>query len=253
MESTGVYWIPAYEVLEEHGFHVLLVNARYAKNVPGRKTDVNDATWLQRLHSYCLLRGSFRPKAGIATLRAYLRQRERLIEYSSSHIQHMRMAVMEMNVQLQHVVSDITGVTEMRIIRAIIAGERNTAVLAEMRDVRCHASAETICAALTCTWKDEHLFALGQSLVLFDFYQTKITECDRKLEGALRELEERMGHDLACVPKVRTKTRQVNAPDFEVLSALYRMLGVSTRRQSGSTRVPSSSAETSIYGPTATG
>lgn len=226
MESTGVYWIPAYEVLEEHGFHVILVNARYAKNVPGRKTDVNDATWLQRLHSYGLLRGSFRPKAGVATLRAYLRQRERLIEYCASHIQHMQKAMMEMNVQLQHVVSDITGVTGMRIIRAIIAGERNPAALAEMRDIRCHASAETICAALTGTWKDEHLFALGQALALFDFYQTKITECDRKLEGALRELEDGMGHDTTRLPKVRTKTRQVNEPDFEVRSALYRVLGV---------------------------
>ena len=111
MESTGVYWIPAYEILEEHGFHVILVNARYAKNVPGRKTDVSDAAWLQRLHSYGLLRGSFRPEAGVATLRAYLRQRERLIEYTASHIQHMQKALMEMNVQLHHVVSDITGVT----------------------------------------------------------------------------------------------------------------------------------------------
>jgi len=226
MESTGVYWIPAFEVLEEHGFHVILVNARYAKNVPGRKTDVNDATWLQRLHSYGLLRGSFRPKAGVATLRAYMRQRERLIEYSASHIQHMQKALMEMNVQLHHVVSDITGVTGMRIIRAIVAGERNPATLAEMRDVRCHASVETICSALTGNWRDEHVFALCQSLALFDFYQTKILECDRKLEIALRDLEDGNGHDTARLPKVRTKTKQVNAPDFEVRSALYRVLGV---------------------------
>jgi transposase len=145
MESTGVYWIPAFEVLEEHGFQVILVNARYAKNVPGRKTDVNDAAWLQRLHSYGLLRGSFRPKAGVATLRAYMRQRERLIEYSAAHIQHMQKALMEMNVQLHHVVSDITGATGMRIIRAIASGERSPATLAEMRDVRCHATVETIC------------------------------------------------------------------------------------------------------------
>jgi len=142
MESTGVYRIPAYEVLEQHGMHVILVNARYAKNVPGRKTDVSDAAWLQRLHSYGLLRGSFRPEAGVATLRAYLRQRERLIEYTASHIQHMQKALMEMNVQLHHVVSDITGVTGMRIIRAIVAGERDPGTLAEMRDVRCHSSAE---------------------------------------------------------------------------------------------------------------
>lgn len=226
MESTGVYWIPAYEVLEEHGFRVILVNARYAKNVPGRKTDVNDAAWLQRLHSYGLLRGSFRPEAGVATLRAYLRQRERLIEYCASHIQHMQKALMEMNVQLHHVVTDITGVTGMRIIRAIVAGERAPDTLAAMRDIRCHASAEKICAALSGTWRDEHIFALEQALALYDFYQAKILDCDRKLEETLKALEVNGGHDVKRLPKVRTKTKQVNAPDFEVRSALYRVLGV---------------------------
>lgn len=226
MESTGVYWIPAYEVLEQHGLHVILVNARYAKNVPGRKTDVSDAAWLQRLHSYGLLRGSFRPEAGVATLRAYLRQRERLIEYSASHIQHMQKALMEMNVQLHHVVSDITGATGMRIIRAIVAGERDPGTLAEMRDVRCHASAAKICAALAGNWRDEHVFALCQSLALFDFYQAKILECDRKLEAALKDLEIGAGHDIRRLPKIRTKSKQVNTPDFEVRSALYRVLGV---------------------------
>ncbi|MBY0138606.1 IS110 family transposase, partial [Paracoccus yeei] len=121
MESTGVYWIPAFEVLEARGFEVILVNARYAKNVPGRKTDVSDAGWLRQLHSYGLLRGSFRPEAKIA----YLRQRERLVEYAAAHIQHMQKALMEMNLQLHHVVSDIIGATGMRIIRAIVAGERD--------------------------------------------------------------------------------------------------------------------------------
>jgi transposase len=226
MESTGVYWIPAYEVLEQHGFDVILVNARYAKNVPGRKTDVSDAAWLQRLHSYGLLQGSFRPEAGVATLRAYLRQRERLIEYCASHIQHMQKAMMEMNVQLHHVVSDITGVTGMRIIRAIVAGERTPMALAEMRDVRCHASTETICAALSGNWRDEHIFALCQSLALYDFYQTKITECDRKLELALKDLVVDQGHDIRNLPKVRTRTKQPNTPDFEVRASLYRVLGV---------------------------
>ena len=122
MESTGVYWIPAFEILEQHGFEVILVNARYAKNVPGRKTDVSDAGWLRQLHSYGLLRGSFRPEAEIATLRSYLRQRERLVEYAAAHIQHMQKALMEMNLQLHHVVSDITGATGMRIIRAHCCG-----------------------------------------------------------------------------------------------------------------------------------
>lgn len=226
MESTGVYWIPAYEVLEQHGFKVILVNARYAKNVPGRKTDVSDAAWLQRLHSYGLLRASFRPEAGIATLRAYSRQRERLIEYCASHIQHMQKALMEMNIQLHHVVSDITGVTGMRIVRAIVGGERKPDILAEMRDRRCHSSVEVIQAALSGNWRDEHVFALGQSLALYDFYQTKILECDRKLETTLRDLAINQDHDTRNLPKIRTKTKQANAPDFEVRAALYRVLGV---------------------------
>lgn len=133
MESTGVYWIPVYEILEKHGFAVILVNARYAKNVPGRKTDVSDAAWLQQLHSYGLLRGSFRPQADIAALRAYLRQRERLVEYAVGHIEHMQKALMEMNLQFHHFVSDITGVTGIQIIRAIVGGEHDPAILAAHR------------------------------------------------------------------------------------------------------------------------
>ena len=148
MESTGVYWIPAFEVLDQRGFEVVLVNARDAKHVPGRKTDVSDAQWLRQLHEYGLLRASFRPKGELATLRAYLRQRERLLDYAASHIQHMQKALMQMNVQLHHIVSDITGATGMRIIRGIVAGERNPAALAAHRDRRCHASAEEVSAAL---------------------------------------------------------------------------------------------------------
>ena len=148
MESTSVYWIPIFELLDARGFAVFLVNARDAKHVPGRKTDVSDAQWLQRLHSFGLLRASFRPKGQIAELRAYLRQRERLLEYGASHIQHMQKALTEMNVQLHHVVTDITGATGLRIIRAILGGERNPAVLARMRDRRCHATVETIEKAL---------------------------------------------------------------------------------------------------------
>ncbi len=140
MESTGVYWIPAYELLEQRGFEVVLVNARDAKHVPGRKTDVSDAQWLRRLHEYGLLRASFRPKGELAALRAYLRQRERLLDYSASHIQQMQKASMQMNVQLHHVVTDMTGETRMRIIRAVVAGERDPAVLGTHRDRRCHAS-----------------------------------------------------------------------------------------------------------------
>jgi len=144
MESTGVYWIPAFEILDQRGFEVILVNARDAKHVPGRKTDISDAQWLQRLHEYGLLRASFRLKGEVAVLRGYLRQRERLLDYAGSHIQHMQKALTQMNLQLHHVVTDITGTTGMAIIRAIVAGERDPAVLAAHRDPRCHASTETI-------------------------------------------------------------------------------------------------------------
>jgi transposase len=225
MESTGVYWIPAFEVLEGHGFQVILVNARYAKNVPGRKTDVSDAGWLRQLHSYGLLRGSFRPEAEIATLRAYLRQRERLVEYAAAHIQHMQKALMEMNLQLHHVVSDITGATGMRIIRAIVAGERDPEVLAAFRDIRCHSSIEVIKAALVGNDRDEHIFALTQSVELYDVYQTKIEDCDRKLEAAVAALTVRADGDVPALPKARTKRNQVNAPSFDVRAALYGVLG----------------------------
>ena len=225
MESTGVYWIPAFEILEGHGLHVILVNARYAKNVPGRKTDVSDAGWLRQLHSYGLLRGSFRPEAEIATLRAYMRQRERLTEYAAAHIQHMQKALMEMNLQLHHVVSDITGVTGMRIIRAIVGGERDPEVLAAFRDVRCKSTIDTIKAALVGNDRAEHIFALTQSLELYDFYKAQIAACDRKLEAAVGTLTAWAEDDLAPLPKARIKGKQHNAPSFDVRSALYGVLG----------------------------
>lgn len=226
MESTGVYWIPAYEILEQRGFEVILVNARYAKNVPGRKTDVSDAAWLRQLHSYGLLRGSFRPDAEIATLRAYLRQRERLVEYAAAHIQHMQKALMEMNLQLHHVVSDVTGATGMRIIRAIVAGERDPDVLAAHRDARCHASTATIRAALVGNYRAEHVFALTQALELYDTYQEKMRDCDRKLEAATAGLTTRAAAPIGDPPKARVRTRQVNAPSFDVRAALYGVIGV---------------------------
>ena len=226
MESTGVYWIPAFEILEQRGFEVILVNARYAKNVPGRKTDVSDAGWLRQLHSYGLLRGSFRPDSAIATLRAYLRQRERLVEYAAAHIQHMQKALMEMNLQLHHVVSDITGATGMRIIRAIVGGERNPDVLAGLRDTRCHSSIETIRASLVGNDRDEHIFALTQALELYDIYQAKMLACDRKLEAVLADIASKTAVPVGDLPKARTKTKQVNTPSFDVRSALYGVLGV---------------------------
>lgn len=183
--ATGVYWIPAYEVLEQRGFAMVLVNARDAKHVPGRKTDVSDAEWLRRLHEYGLLRGSFRPEAKIAVLRDYLRQRERLLDYAASHIQHMQKALTQMNLQLHHVVADITGATGLRIIRAIVTGERDPATLAALRDHRCRAPEETIRKALAGNDREEHVFALAQALELYDAYQAKVAACDARIEAVL--------------------------------------------------------------------
>ena len=225
MESTGVYWIPIFEILEQKGFDVQLVNARDAKHVPGRKTDVSDAEWLQRLHEHGLLRGSFQPKGEVKALRSYLRQRERLLDSAATYIQHMQKALTQMNVQLHHVVSDITGVTGMRIVRAIVAGERDAA-LAIMRDSRCYSSIETIEKALTDHYRAEHLFALEQALGLYDAYQEKAAACDDKIEVVLNVLSTRRGIDAGPVPVSRRSTgRQANGPNFDVRGALYAMLG----------------------------
>ena len=185
MESTGVYWVPVYEILETRGIDVIVANARDARSVPGRKTDINDAQWLQRLHACGLLRASFRPGRDIAALRGYLRVRERLLEYAAAHIQHMQKALTFMNLQLHHVVTDITGVTGMKILRAIVRGERDAEVLAAMRDVRVRASAETVRDALIGNYQPEHLFALKQSIELYDFYQTRVDDCDVEIERVL--------------------------------------------------------------------
>jgi transposase len=226
MESTSVYWIPIFELLDARGFTVFLVNARDAKHVPGRKTDVSDAQWLQRLHSYGLLRASFRPKGQIAELRAYVRQRERLLEYAASHIQHMQKALTEMNLQLHHVVADITGATGLRIIRAILAGEHDPKVLARLRDYRCHASAETIEKALTGSYRTEHLFALEQALALYDAYHEKVSACDARIEAVLKELSIGRGRRSdTLLPQRRPRTDQVNCLAFDVRAALFALLG----------------------------
>ena len=225
MESTGVYWIPVFEILETRGFEVLLVNARDTKNVPGRKTDVNDAQWLQQLHQFGLLRGSFRPHERVVRLRALLRHRERLIDSAATHIQLMQKALMQMNVQLHHVVTDITGVTGMKIIRGIVDGEHDPLTLAKHRDVRCKESVETICEALTGNYRSEHVFALRHALELFDFLQTKIVESDAEIETVLHSLNEDRVPPAVPIPHVR-HSRGRNEPQFDVRTALYTMLGV---------------------------
>ena len=228
MESTSVYWIPIFELLDARGFTVFLVNARDAKHVPGRKTDVSDAQWLQRLHSFGLLRASFRPKGQIAELRAYVRQRERLLEYAASHIQHMQKALTEMNLQLHHVVADITGATGLRIIRAILAGERDPEALAGLRHYSCHSSAETIAKALTGSYRAEHLFALEQALALYDAYHEKASACDARIEAVLKELSIDRGRGQGSAPQAsrrRNRTDQANALTFDVREALFALLG----------------------------
>lgn len=224
MESTGVYWIPVFEILEARGFEVLLVNARDVKHVPGRKSDVNDAQWLQQLHQHGLLRGSFRPRDSVVRLRAYLRHRERLVDYAAAHIQHMQKALMQMNVQLHHVVTDITGLTGMRIIRAIVSGNHAPEQLAEFRDVRCHASEDTIREALIGNYRPEHVFALRQALELYDFHQVKVAECDVEIEAVLCGLNEQRVTPEAPLPSVR-HAKGRNEPTFDARPALYTLLG----------------------------
>ena len=233
MESTGVYWIPAYEVLEQRGFEVVLVNARDARHVPGRKTDVSDAQWLQRLHEYGLLRGSFRPKGEIATLRAYLRQRERLLDYAAAHIQHMQKALTQMNLQLHHVVSDVTGATGMRISRAIVAGERDPDKLALLRDPRCHASLGTIRQALVGNDREEHVFALAQALELYDTYQAKVAACDARIEAVLGRLRDAAATPTGKLPPAGHAIRHTDAPAFDVRAALHAVLGIDLTRIHG--------------------
>jgi transposase len=224
MESTGVYWIPVFEILAARGFEVLLVNARDVKHVPGRKTDVNDAQWLQQLHQHGLLRGSFRPRDEVVRLRAYLRHRERLVDYAAAHIQHMQKALMQMNVQLHHVVTDITGLTGMRIIRAIVSGNHAPEQLAEFRDRRCHASEDTIREALMGNYRPEHVFALRQALELYDFHQAKVAECDVEIEAVLGGLNAQRMTPEAPLPSVR-HAKGRNEPTFDVRPALYTLLG----------------------------
>jgi transposase len=189
MESTGIYWIPVFEILESRGLEVRLVNARHVKNVPGRKSDVLDCQWLQRLHSYGLLEGAFRPTEHVCTLRAYVRQRMNLVRYAASHIQHMQKALAQMNLQLANVVADITGATGMRIIRAILDGERDPLVLAGLRDRRCKNSESTIARSLNGNFRPEHLFSLKQAVDLYEFYQGQIAECDRQILGQLASFD----------------------------------------------------------------
>jgi len=226
MEATGVYWIPLYELLEARGFDVVLVNARHLKNVPGRKSDVSDAEWIRDLHSVGLLRGSFRPTAAIATLRAYLRHRQTLVESAGIYTQRMQKALVQMNLQLTQVVSDITGVTGLRILRDIVAGQHDPQRLATHRDYRCQASPAEIVAALTGHYRPEHLFVLQQNLELFDACQRQLAACDTAIEAQLALLTAPIARPATPVPPSRTARKpRDNQPGFEIRRPLHHLTG----------------------------
>jgi len=228
MESTGVYWIPLYQLLAARGLEVCLVNARHVKNVPGRKTDVQDCQWLQYLHSVGLLRASFRPPETVCAVRSLLRHRDNLVRLAAVHTQHIQKALNQMNLQLHHVLSDITGVTGLAILDAILAGERDPTVLAGHRDRRIKASPDTIAKALVGDYRPEHLFTLRQSLEAYRHYQRLIEECDLQVQGLLDAFDAAIDPVAQPLPPATTTHRkpQGNAPRFDLRAELYRILGI---------------------------
>jgi len=229
MESTGVYWIALYELLEARGFTVYLVNARHVKNVSGKKSDVLDCQWLQQLMSFGLLAGAFRPAGEVCALRAVVRQRDTLIEAQSQHTQRMQKVLTQMNVQLANVISDIAGHTGQAIMRAIVGGERDPYKLAQLRNYRIRASEEHIAKSLMGNWREEHLFCLAQLLKLFDSHQLLIDEADAKIEALLARMH---CHNGELTPN-KNKGRTKNTPRFDARSALYGWAGVDLTRIGG--------------------
>jgi transposase len=226
LESTGVYWIPLFELLESEGFEVSLVEPGQLSRCGARpKTDVLDAQWIQRLHSYGLLRASFRPPDSVLALRAYWRQRQMLVRYAASHVQHMQKALEQMNVKLPEVVSDITGLTGMSIIEAILEGERDPIKLAKLRDGRCHHSEDQIALALEGTWRPEHLFELRQAYQLHQFHQQQITECDQQVQAELVKFANRAGEKIQTAHP-RKRGRKKNDVRFDAKGPLFQALGV---------------------------
>ena len=229
MESTGVYWIPLYELLESRGFTVLLVNARHVKNVSGRKSDVLDCQWLQQLMSFGLLRGAFRPAEQVCVLRSLTRQRTMLLRSQGRFVQHMQKALTQMNIQLANVISDVAGETGQRILHAIIAGERDGLALARLRNARIRASEDEIAKSLQGSWRAEHLFALKQALDAFDFCGAQLAECDAQVQAQLQALHVR--EDEPTKGKKRGRAR--NAPKFDLRTQLFQMCGVDLTRING--------------------
>jgi transposase len=228
MQSTGVYWIAVYDILEQAGFQVYLVNARETKNLPGRKSDVQESQWLMKLHTYGLLRNSFRPAQEIRTMRTYWRQRNDLVRSAGRHIQRIQKALTQMNLQLANVLSDVSGVTGQAIIKAILGGQRDPHKLAEFRDPRVKASEEQIARSLEGNWQEDLLFVLQQEQEGYQFCQKQMAECDRQLNHYLEQREDR-SHG-ASLPeekrKGRLKKKKGNKPQFDLRTGLFRMTGV---------------------------
>ena len=214
MESTGVYWIPLFETLEARGIQGCLISAQSIKHVPGRKSDVLDCQWIQTLHSYGLLKASFRPDADLVALRTLLRHRAQLIEHRAPHVLHMQQALLQMNIQLSQALSDVTGTTGQQIIRAIVAGERDPQHLATLRNYRCKKDAHEIARALTGTWREEHLFVLTQALALFDFYTAQLSVCDAQIERAFSVIKPRfeLAPDVSTLPPLPHIASQAALP-----------------------------------------
>jgi transposase len=234
MESTGVYWIPLFEELEARGLYCCLISAQSIKRVPGRKSDVLDCQWIQTLHSYGLLSASFRPDADFVALRTLLRHRAQLLEHRAPHVLHMQKALLQMNIQLSQALSDVTGTTGLRIIRAIVAGERAPHTLAALRNYRCKKEADEIALALTGTWREEHLFVLRQALALFDFYTVQISACDAQIEGAFSVIKPRFESALntpvlpesPMPPRRKPHSHSKNAPEGNTRAHILRITGV---------------------------
>jgi transposase len=235
MESTGVYWIPLYDLLEQRGIRPCLANVRHMKNVPGRRTDWHECQWLQFLHSVGLLRAAFRPEEDICAVRTLLRHRSELVQAASQHVQHMHKALTQMNLQIQHVISDITGVTGLAIVDAMLDGQRDAAELAKLRNSRIKADQETIQKSLVGNWRIEHLFTLRQSRELYRTYQQRIVECDLETEKLLPEFEPRVDPTEKPLPpdqkqnRAGNKRRKKNGhpnPHFDLRTEAYKLFGV---------------------------
>ena len=228
MQSTGVYWIAVYDILEEVGLEVYLANARETKNLPGRKSDVQESQWLMKLHTYGLLRNSFRPSQEIRTLRTYWRQRNDLVRAAGRHIQRIQKAMTQMNIQLANVLSDVSGMTGQAIVKAILGGERDPQKLADFRDARVKASKEEIARSLEGHWQEDLLFVLRQEQNAYEFCQKQMAECDQRIEQYLQQREDRSAG--ASLPEEKRKERlrkkkKGNTPQFDLRTELFRMAG----------------------------